>query len=110
MSVNVIIYLVAFVIATIVVLLIKYLKTKSFEAVRAEAYKLMLKAECLYKQSKMGQQKFNWVLDELYERFPIFLRLFISREDFTNLLQKFYNDIKDYLDDGKRNKSTTPKE
>ncbi len=75
---------------------------------REIAYKLIRQAESVIVGTKKGQERFNLVLDQLYEMIPAWLRFFIPRSYLEQKLQEWFGLIKDSLDDGKINKSTEP--
>lgn len=77
------------------------------EALKAKAYSLMLLAK---KQAKdgilnSGQAQEDWVVQELYILLKKLKVPFISEEALRPLVHKLYQVAKDYLDDGKLNKS-----
>jgi hypothetical protein len=85
---------------------LSYLKDATLEDIRADAYKLFLKAENGFKGSGKGKEKMEWVFCAINSVIPNWLRLFISEDMIKELLQTWFDNIKDLLDDGKINKST----
>lgn len=77
-----------------------------FAELRRVAYKLILGAEKIIEGSNKGQERFNFVLAQLYFMyFPKWLKIFVSQDMLEGYLQDWFDDVKDYLDDGKFNKS-----
>ncbi|WP_024831925.1 hypothetical protein [Ruminiclostridium josui] len=84
-----------------------YLITKHrWTKLREMAYKMIIQAEQVITGSKKGQERFNAVLNQLYNAMPLWIRLFISKNLLEKKLQEWYELIKDSLDDGKINHST----
>ncbi|QNU67278.1 hypothetical protein EHE19_001660 [Ruminiclostridium herbifermentans] len=78
---------------------------KRWEKLRKLAYKFILQAEKEITGTKKGQERFEFVIKELYLLMPKWLQIFITEETLKEKLQEWYNDVKDYLDDGKINNS-----
>lgn len=92
---------------TIIVILVGMvglLFAKKWSDLRAEAYKLVIQIQTLANTLE-GKRKFELALDSLYSYIPTILKPFITKEILAKYLQKCYEDIKDYLDDGVINKS-----
>lgn len=93
--------------ATIIILLafaawVVYLViNKKWDQLRGTAYRLILQAEKVIIGTKRGQERFETVFRQLYSLIPPWLQFFILESDLKEQLQKWYNDIKDYLDNGK---------
>jgi hypothetical protein len=68
---------------------------------RSMAYRMILQAEKVITGTKRGQERFELVFDRVYSLIPPWLRFFILESDLREQLQEWYNDIKDYLDNGK---------
>ncbi len=83
----------------ILVLLIVILKLCS--NFRNKVYQLFLKAE---KDVKKGE-KMNYVVDQIYQLIPTPFNLFVNETALRWLLQKMFNVVKDFLNDGKINKN-----
>ncbi len=65
---------------------------------KVEAYKMMLVAEKEWERDKgFGRTKFNFVLNRLYPLLPRSLIYFVSKDDLAIILEKWYNDAKQYL-------------
>lgn len=89
----------------VAILLLVYILLKVNEKIRIKAYEFFLKAEHEY-VSGAGENKMNYVIDNIYNYLPTIVTLFISKDTLRVIVQKMFNEIKDLLDDGKRNKST----
>lgn len=73
-------------------------------ALRETVYKFMLLAEEKFGQGE-GPKKFNWVADKAYLLIPPSLKLLLSKDDLRNIVQDLFDGAKDFMDDGKLNKS-----
>ncbi|WP_432408302.1 hypothetical protein [Wukongibacter sp. M2B1] len=69
---------------------------------REKAYALMLLAE---KKFDTGEEKFDWVAEKLYIAMPNSAKVIFSQDDIENLIQKIYENLGDFLDDGELNNS-----
>lgn len=78
--------------------------TKQWTKIRELAYRVMLLAERNFSDEE-GKLKFNFVVDIVYRYIPVWLRIFIKESDIRNLIQKWYEMAKDFLDDGQINDS-----
>ncbi|EPR11456.1 hypothetical protein [Ruminiclostridium papyrosolvens] len=88
---------------------IGYLIVKQrWSKLRELAYKLFRQAEKAVTGTKKGQERFDIVLNQLYNFVPAWLRLFIPRTYLEQKLQEWFNLIKDSLDDGELNNSVKP--
>lgn len=103
-------------IATIVVLLAScvvlgclYLKDKTTKEIRADVYQLFLKAEHEFEQGE-NTQKFEYVVQLARSLLPKCMQAVITAPFlemiFRKMIQKWFEEIKDLLDDGKRNGSS----
>lgn len=82
-----------------------YFKNKKLEEIRGDVYHLFLRAEHMIKESKAGQQKMKWVLSRARQLLPKWLQMLISDTAFEKIVQLWFDQIKDLLDDGKLNHS-----
>lgn len=82
-----------------------YLKDKTLEEIRADVYQLILKAEHQYKESGQGKQKMKWVVSQARALLPNWIQAFISEDALIYIIQKWFDAVKDLLDDGKYNQS-----
>ncbi|QOR35681.1 hypothetical protein IMX26_02290 [Clostridium sp. 'deep sea'] len=64
-------------------------KTIIYVELRELAYKLMLLAEKDF-ESGSGKEKFEWVINKIYEHLPKVTNLFVSREELEQYVQQLY--------------------
>lgn len=83
-----------------------YLRDKTLEDIRADVYQLFLKAEHNPEVMASGKQKMKWVLSRARSLLPVWAQLFITDEFLERIVQKWFDAVKDLLDDGKYNGST----
>lgn len=93
----------ALIVFTMVLMLFSYFKNRTLEQVREDVYQLILKAEHTYKESSAGKQKMKWVVQQARKLLPGWLQAVISEEALQKLVQAWFDEIKDLLDDGKVN-------
>lgn len=99
-------YWLAIVVVALIVGYIIYLViNKRWKKLRMIANRLMLQAEQTIIGTKKGQERFEQVLTQVYLLIPAWIRIFVSRSQFEKILQKWFELIKDSLDDGKINNS-----
>jgi hypothetical protein len=79
---------------------------RKWDQLRSMAYRMILQAEKVITGTKRGQERFELVFERVYSLIPPWLRFFILKSDLREQLQEWYNDIKDYLDNGKMDGST----
>lgn len=108
MSKEIIVALTCIVVAICMTLftVVSYLKDATLEDIRVDAYKLFLKAENGFKGTGKGKQKMEWVVKAINGVIPNWLKMFVSDDMLKELLQTWFDNIKDLLDDGRINKST----
>lgn len=108
MSKEIIVALTCIVVAICMTLftVVSYLKDATLEDIRVDAYKLFLKAENGFKGTGKGKQKMEWVVKAINGVIPNWLKIFVSDDMLKELLQTWFDNIKDLLDDGRINKST----
>lgn len=82
-----------------------YLKEKTLDQIRADVYQLILKAEHFYTQSSSGKQKLKWVVQEARKLLPGWMQALISEDAMQRIIQVWFDEVKDLLDDGKVNGS-----
>lgn len=98
-----------FIIITVIVLAIMlaatvaYLKNRGLEGIRNDVYVLFVRAEHKYKESGSGKQKMKWVIGMARALLPSWLQAIISEELLSSVVQKWFDAVKDLLDDGKLN-------
>lgn len=82
-----------------------YLRDKTKEELRKAVYDWILKAEHLYKESGSGKQKLKWVVQRARAYLPTWTYWFVTEEALEKLINIWFAEVKDLLDDGKMNKS-----
>ena len=86
------------------------LVNKNYQLLRAEAFRLMMQVEKKNTVSTAGYKKFEKVYNTLYDVYiPSWFRVFYSKEDMREILQYWYEELKDYLDNGILDNSTQAK-
>ena len=107
MTINTIltILLIALTIVLIIAGTYMYLRDKTLNDIRGDVYQLFLKAEQNPEFAHAGKQKMKWVLSQARALLPVWLRACISDELLEDIVQLWFEAIKDLLDDGKMNKS-----
>ena len=88
-----------------IVVVIQYIKQKGLNGIREDVYQLILRAEHMYNESGAGKQKFDWVIQQARGLLPKWLQMLVPESVLRNLVQKWFDGIKDLLDDGKVNGS-----
>lgn len=101
-----IVFVAAVVILTIVAMAVTYFKNRSLEDIRADVYQLILKAEHIYEESGSGKQKMKWVVSQARKLLPQWAQALISEDTLMNIIQIWFDGVKDLLDDGKMNDSS----
>lgn len=110
MTINTIVGIAVFVIlfALCVVLACLYLKNKTKDEIRADVYELCQKAERRFEHGE-NTQKFTYVVQLARSLLPKSVQAFVTvpilQALFEKLIQELFEEIKDYLDDGKVNGS-----
>lgn len=82
-----------------------YFRQRTLDDIRADVYKLFLKAEHTFVKSNSGKQKMKWVLSQARLLLPNWIQLFVTNASLEKILQLWFDGIKDLLDDGKMNGS-----
>ena len=90
---------------SLILMAFSYFKNRTLEQVREDVYQLILKAEHTYKESSAGKQKMKWVVQQARKLLPGWLQAVISDEALQKIIQVWFDEIKDLLDDGKVNGS-----
>ena len=90
---------------TVIAMTVVYLKNRSLEDIRNDVYHLILKAEHMYKESGTGKQKMKWVVSQARKLLPKWVQALISEDTLMNIIQAWFDGVKDLLDDGKMNHS-----
>lgn len=78
-----------------------------WEKFKGILYRLMLRAKSMAKDAilKSGGAQEEWVLQKAYIYLPKWITMFIPQEVMRKIIKYLYDIAKDYLDDGKLNKS-----
>lgn len=101
---NVLLAVITIMIAILCVVMgIEYFKNKSLDGIRKDVYDLFLKAEHEYKTTGAGKQKMKWVISRARSLLPSWLQIVVTEELFEQIVQLWFEGIKDLLDDGKIN-------
>ena len=82
-----------------------YLKNRTLDEIRGDVYQLVLKAEHTYRLSSSGKQKMKWVVSQARKLLPGWMQIIISEEMLQKIIQVWFDEVKDLLDDGKMNGS-----
>lgn len=82
---------------------VEYFKSKTLDDIRADVYKLFLRAEHNFKESHAGEQKMKWVIGRARGLLPVWVQMIVTEEMFEGIVQFWFDGIKDLLDDGKIN-------
>ena len=90
---------------TIIMMAVTYFKGRSLEEIRNDVYQFILKAEHMYEESGSGKQKMKWVVSQARKLLPKWAQALISEDTLMNIIQAWFDGVKDLLDDGKMNHS-----
>ena len=93
------------VVAVVVFLAVKAIQNIGLEKVRKVVYDGFIKAEHEFLQGE-NQEKFDYVVDLAKRSIPMPFSLFITDKLLRQVIQLWFDLIKDLLDDGKLNKTT----
>ena len=85
--------------------LIDYITKKGLEGIRLDVYKLFVEAEKTFIASGQGQQKFDYVIRLARSMLPKPVQVFVSEKMLKEIVQLWFDGVKDLLDDGKLNNS-----
>lgn len=86
-------------IGIILILLIMYFILKFCKNFRTKVYKLFIKAE---KRVKSGE-KMDYVVSNIYSYLPRIVKIFINEKSLKWIIQKMFETVKDFLNDGNFN-------
>ena len=100
-----VVLLIIFVILTIYIIY-ENAKMKGLDGIRSQVYQYMLKAEHMYVSGE-GRQKLKYVVSRARLLLPGWLRFFITDDALMGLMDIWFGEVKDLLDDGKVNNSTS---
>lgn len=90
----------------IAALVYMYVRNKSLEEIRADVYQLFLKAEHKFFYTSAGKQKMEYVIQKARSLLPAKVQCFVSDALLKKVVQIWFDEVKDLLDDGKHNGST----
>lgn len=93
------------IVASLVVMGYSYLKEKTLDSIRADVYQLFVKAENAFRASPAGKQKMKWVMSQARLLLPKWLQALISEEALAVIVETWFREVKDLLDDGRVNGS-----
>lgn len=82
-----------------------YFRNKALEDVRKDVYQLFLYAEKRFTESGHGKQKMDMVIRMTRDLLPAWAKFFITEDLLRRVVQKWFDAVKDLLDDGKYNRS-----
>lgn len=99
----VIIIVAVLVVITVFMMVVTYLKHRNLEQIRTDVYQLILIAEHMYQESGQGKQKMKWVVSQARKLLPEWMRKLVSEDNLMEIIQVWFDGIKDLLDDGKMN-------
>jgi len=86
-------------IGAIAILVIIMLVLKLCSKFRTRIYKLFIKAEKVAQSGK----KMDYVIDNIYSYLPSIAKVFINETALRWIVQRMFNVVKDFLNDGKFN-------
>lgn len=101
----ILIVVIAILLIVTIVVVIQYIKQKGLNGIREDVYQLILRADNMYNESGAGKQKFDWVIQQARGLLPKWLQMLVPESALKNLVQKWFDGVKDLLDDGKVNNS-----
>lgn len=101
----ILILIVAILLIVTIVIAVQYMKAKGLDGIREDVYQLILKAEHMYNESGTGKQKLQWVIQQARGLLPKWLQVLVPEKALEKLIQKWFEGVKDLLDDGKVNNS-----
>lgn len=90
---------------SLILIVYSYFKNRTLEQVREDVYQLFLRAEHKFRESSAGKQKMKWVIQQARKLLPSWMQALISEEALAKIIQIWFDQIKDLLDDGKVNNS-----
>lgn len=84
-----------------------YLRDKTLNDIRADVYRLFLFAEHDPRFKELPRERMMWVLKHARIMLPGWAQFLITDAFLEKIVEGWFRAIKDLLDDGKLNKSTT---
>lgn len=101
----IILIVIAVILASIVAIVLSYLKQKNLNDIRKDVYKFILDAEHEFKEHKENEQKLSYVIQKARSLLPGWLQFFLTEERMKQIIDTWFKEVKDLLDDGKVNGS-----
>lgn len=92
--------------AIVIFLVVKYVRHVGLEAIRERVYKAFLDAEHEFQQGE-NTEKFEYVINIAKTAIPAPFNLFITESLLRKVVQAWFDLVKDLLDDGKFNGTST---
>lgn len=89
-----------------IILVVLFFILKVCSRFRAWVYKLFILAE---KTAQSGQ-KMDYVVEQIYSAMPYPANIFLNEKALRYILQKMFDVVEDFLNDGKFNKNNQEKE
>lgn len=83
----------------------QHAKLKGLDGIRSEVYQLMLQAEHTFRGNKEGLQKLKYVVGRARSLLPGWLQFFVTEDTLMKIIDIWFLEVKDLLDDGKINDS-----
>lgn len=105
MKTSVFVIILILILVLTIIMSVSYLKDRTLEEIRADTYQLFLKAEHAFRYSGAGKQKMEWVISRARSLLPSWAQAFITEESLRKILELWFREVKDLLDDGKVNGS-----
>ena len=101
----VLILVIAVLVVVTAVVVYQYAKMQGLDGIRQDVYQLILKAEHIYNESGQGKQKLKYVVSQARGLLPKWLQIFVTEEAMMKVIDKWFEGVKDLLDDGRVNGS-----
>ena len=92
--------------AIAVFLIVKYIRNVGLEAIRERVYQAFLEAEHEFRHGE-NTEKFEYVIDIARSAIPVPFNMFITESLLRKVVQAWFDLVKDLLDDGKFNGTST---
>lgn len=87
-----------------------YIHSDLINRLIADVYHLFLQAEHAFKEAGSGKQKMKYVVSQARRHLPSWLQYFVTDEFLESVIEKWFQAVKDLLDDGKLNGSEEEEE
>ena len=103
--VPVLILVIALLVIVTAVVVYQYAKEKGLESIRKDVNALILVSEHDIRGTKQGQQRLKWVVQQARGLLPKWLQTLLSEDALMKIIDWWFKEVKDLLDDGKVNGS-----